>query len=220
MFRARDQIESLPTRAAVQVALLLTDGIHNWPPGSSPLETLPDLQEGGIRVYALGVGAPGAVDMPALSALATGTGGRSYAVGDNQPSLIETKMVEINAEVRGGIITTEPILFPDSRSSAVDKVIGKPERPVPPRRRPPLKQLLEALRVPDAEHLLPGHAGPPSNRAVAIPVVRRAGRGPRQLHGHPSRERGCLALSPGPERRRRGHHAWRYRDAGGERRAA
>ena len=33
LFRARDQIESLPTRAAVQVVVLLTDGVHNSPSG-------------------------------------------------------------------------------------------------------------------------------------------------------------------------------------------
>jgi von Willebrand factor type A domain-containing protein len=170
LFRARDEIESLPTRAAVQVVLLLTDGVHNSPFGSSPLEALPDLQEGGIRVYSLGVGSPGDVDMAPLNALATGTGGRSYAVGDNQASLIENKMVEINAEVRGGIITTEPVIFPDSRSGAIDKVIGKSEKPVDPRRRPPLDRLLEALRISDVQRLYPVGGRSPSNRAVAIPV--------------------------------------------------
>jgi hypothetical protein len=170
LFRARDQIESLPTRAAVQVALLLTDGVHNSPSGSSPLEALPDLQEGGIRVYALGVGSPGDVDMAPLNALATGTGGRSYAVGDNQASLIENKMVEINAEVRGGIITTEPVLFPDSRPGAIDKAIRKSEKPIDPRRRPPLDRLLKALRISDVQRLYPVGGRPPSSRAVAIPV--------------------------------------------------
>jgi hypothetical protein len=170
LFRARDQIESLPTRAAVQVALLLTDGVHNSPSGSSPLEALPDLQEGGIRVYALGVGSPGDVDMAPLNALAAGTGGRSYAVGDNQASLIENKMVESNAEVRGGIITTEPVLFPDSRPGAIDKAIGKSEKPIDPRRRPPLDRLLKALRISDVQRLYPVGGRPPSSRAVAIPV--------------------------------------------------
>ena len=160
----------MPTRAAVQAALLLTDGIHNSPPGSSPLEALADLQEGGVRVYALGVGSPSAVDMTPLNALATGTGGRSYAVGDNQPSLIETKMVEINAEVRGGIITTQPVLFPDSRPSGIDNVIGKPERPVPPRRRPSLERLLTALNIPNIERLYARRGRSPLNRAVAIPI--------------------------------------------------
>jgi hypothetical protein len=42
-----DQIESLPTRAAVQVGLLITDGIHNFPAGSSPVEALEDYRRAG-----------------------------------------------------------------------------------------------------------------------------------------------------------------------------
>ncbi len=170
LFRARDEIESLPTRAAVQVVLLLTDGKHNFPTGSSALEALGDLQEGGIRVYALGVGRSGDVDLATLDALAGGTGGRSYAVGDNQPGLIETKMVEINAEVRGGIITTEPVIFPVSRPSAIDKVIGGSRGPVDPHQRPPLEQLLKAARISDLTQLLLGGGGARHGRLVAIPV--------------------------------------------------
>src|SRR5215218_501062 len=170
LFRARDQIESLPTRAAAQVVLLLTDGIHNFPAGSSALEALGDLQEGGIRVYTLGVGTRSQIDMGTLDALAAGTGGRSYSVGDDQPALIETKMVEINAEVRGGIITTEPVLFPDSRPSAVDKVIGRSREPVDPRERPPLGSLLKAARISDLTQLRPRGERARHSRLVAFPV--------------------------------------------------
>jgi len=170
LFRARDEIESLPTRAASQVVLLLTDGIHNFPSGSSALEALGDLQEGGIRVYTLGVGRRSEIDMGTLEAIATGTGGRSYSVGDDQPALIETKMVEINAEVRGGIITTEPVLFPDSRPSAIDKVIGRPREPVDPGKRPPLERLLKAARISDVTQLRPRGGRLRHNRLVAIPV--------------------------------------------------
>jgi hypothetical protein len=170
LFRARDEIESLPTRAAAQVVLLLTDGIHNFPSGSSALEALGDLQEGGIRVYTLGVGTPSQIDMGALDAIATGTGGRSYAVGDDQPALIETKMVEINAEVRGGIITTEPVIFPDSRPSAIDKVIGGSREPLDPRKRPPLESLLKAARVSDPAQLRALEGSAQHGRLVSIPV--------------------------------------------------
>jgi hypothetical protein len=171
LYRARDQIESLPTRAAGQVVLLLTDGVHNSPSGSSPLETLPELTDGGIRVYALGIGGPADVDMNPLNALATGTGGRSYAVGNNQPSVIENKMVEINAEVRGGIITTEPVLFPDSQRENIDAVIGQSDAPLPPDQRPPLEQVLDAigLTIADLPVLYP-NPNPHSPRVVAIPV--------------------------------------------------
>ena len=42
--------------------------------------------------------------------------GRSYSVGNDAKDKIQSKMAEINAEVRGGIITTLPIYFPDSQS--------------------------------------------------------------------------------------------------------
>ena len=81
LYRSLDAIEGLPTRATVQVALLLTDGQHNTPAGSLATEVLPEFQEGGVRIYSLGVGAPNQVDMDTLDALSDGTGGRSYAVG-------------------------------------------------------------------------------------------------------------------------------------------
>jgi hypothetical protein len=174
LFAARTEIESRPTRAAVQVGLLITDGIHNFPTGSSPLEAVDELADGGIRLYALGVGQPGDVDMGALNALANGTGGRAYAVGDNQPSVIEHAMVEINAEVRGGIITTEPVLFPDSRTSAIDKIVEplleKGKGTVPPARRPRLEELLEVAGVESLELLLRRGRRSPRIRVVPVDV--------------------------------------------------
>jgi hypothetical protein len=175
LFAARTEIESLPTRAAVQVGLLITDGIHNYPSGSSPLEAVDELADGGIRLYTLGVGQPGDVDMGALTALADGTGGRAYAVGDNQPSVIEHAMVEINAEVRGGIITTEPVLFPDSRTSAIDKLIAplleKGKGTVPPARRPRLDELLKVAGVESLDLLLlRGRRASPRIRVIPVDV--------------------------------------------------
>ena len=169
----RDQIESLPTRAAVQVGLLITDGIHNYPAGSSAREALDEYQEGGIRLYTLGVGQPGAVDTSELEVLATSTGGRSLAVGDNQPSVIENAMIEINAEVRGGIITTQPVLFPDGGAERVDEVIAplldRFKGEVPPDGRPRLGELLDALGVKSLDDLLRG-APNPTVRAAVTPV--------------------------------------------------
>jgi von Willebrand factor type A domain len=174
LFEARSQIIGPPTRAAVQVALLLTDGIHNTPTGSSPTEVLSSFQDDGIRIYALGVGTPSTVDMTPLNALAAGTGGRAYAVGDNQPGQIEAAMIEINAEVRGGIITTSPILFPDSRSSGIDKllapVVGEGQKPVPATKRPRLEAILKASRVANIDRLRPRRQRASNPRMVAIPV--------------------------------------------------
>ena len=173
LFEARDQIESLPTRAAVQVALLLTDGIHNTPVFSSPLEVLPDFQEGGIRLYTLGVGAPALVDMDVLDELAASTGGRSFGVGDDEAGLIEAAMVEINAEVRGGIITTAPVLFPDSKAANVDQLfkplLDRGKGRVPPKSRPKLATVLDALGKRKIEDLKTTR-GARSSRYVAIPV--------------------------------------------------
>lgn len=126
LFEGLDQIQTPATRAAVQVALLLTDGKHNTPAGSEASEVLPSFKEAGVRIYTLGVGEPPhAVDMGVLDELAEETGGAPYAVGDDEPGLIEAAMVEINAEVRGGIITTSPELFPDSSKMKLDEIIKK-----------------------------------------------------------------------------------------------
>ena len=150
LYRGLDEIQSLPTRAAVQVALLLTDGIHNTPLGSSPSEVIPEFNEAGARIYALGVGDPAAVDMPTLDQLAEDTGGRSYAVGDDRPGEVEAAMVEINAEVRGGIITTVPSAFPDAKKSRADDYFAKHFDQLSEkdrRRHPPLEEVLKALRL-------------------------------------------------------------------------
>jgi hypothetical protein len=144
LLAALTEISSPPTRAATQVAVLLTDGIHNTPFGSQAQEALPALRENGLRVYALGCGDPNEVDMPTLDAIATGTGGRSYAVGTNQPNEIEAKLVEINAEVRGGLIASVPatLLDPgDSKTaSRVLAALRKGERP-------PFRKLVRALGI-------------------------------------------------------------------------
>lgn len=129
------EISSAPTRAATQVAVLLTDGIHNRPFFSRAQEAVPTLRENGVRVYALGVGDATEVDIPTLDDIASGTGGRSYAVGTGQPNEIETALVEINAEVRGGLIDSIPVDLPDSGTGeACQKLKGhlspEGERPV------------------------------------------------------------------------------------------
>ena len=58
------EISTPPTRAATQVAVLLTDGMHNSPLFSSAQQAVPKLRENGVRVYALGVGDATEVDIP------------------------------------------------------------------------------------------------------------------------------------------------------------
>ena len=114
--------------------MLLTDGIHNTPLFTYAQAAMPTLRENGVRVYALGVGDPNEVDMPTLDDIADGTGGRSYAVGTSQPNDVENALVEINAEVRGGIIDSLPVTLPDAEPSDIDKRLrpllsGKRPRP-------------------------------------------------------------------------------------------
>ena len=168
LYEALNQIKSLGTRAAVQVALLLTDGKHNTPSGSSATEVIPDFNDNGVRIYSLGVGAADAVNMDVLDQISEETSGSSYSVGDDQPSIIEASMVEINAEVRGGIITTVPSTFPDSKDPEVDKVIASliisTDKP-----RPSLQELLHGLNLDSVDDLLKPSANLQS-RVLAIPV--------------------------------------------------
>lgn len=165
LYEALNQIQTPVTRAAVQVALLLTDGMHNTPYGSQATEVLSSFKESGTRIYCLGVGDANVVDMDVLDELATGTGGTSYAVGDDQPGIVEAAMVEINAEVRGGIITTNPLIFPDTKKSMLDKVVQE----VGKRKRPGLEKIFDALGVKTIEQLI-GNKSEANNRLWTVPV--------------------------------------------------
>jgi hypothetical protein len=165
LYEALDQIQTPTTRAAVQVALLLTDGMHNTPYGSQATEVLPSFKESGTRIYSLGVGDANVVDMDVLDELAVETGGTSYAVGDDQPGVVEAAMVEINAEVRGGIITTNPLIFPDTKKSTLDEIVQK----VGENKRPGLEKLLGVLGVETIQQLL-GNKSKANKRAWAVPV--------------------------------------------------
>lgn len=153
LYEGLDQIQTPATRAAVQVALLLTDGKHNTPSGSEASEVLPAFKEAGVRIYTLGVGEPDVVDMDVLDELAEETGGISYAVGDDEPGLVEAAMIEINAEVRGGIITTSPQLFPDSSELKLDEIIRKIVSRYK-EKRPPFEQIRKLLGLKDLNDIL------------------------------------------------------------------
>lgn len=153
LFEGLDQIQIPATRAAVQVALLLTDGMHNTPFGSEASEVLPSFKDAGVRIYTLGVGEPHVVDMDVLDELAEETGGISYAVGDDEPGVVEAAMVEINAEVRGGIITTSPQLFPDSSEMKVDEIIRKIIS-ISREKRPPFEEIYKVFGLKDLNEVL------------------------------------------------------------------
>ena len=70
-------------------------------------------------------------------------------------------MIEINAEIRGGIITTQPITFPDSQNGETKKY-----------RRRTCKEIIEILGI-DPSNLIEEmklYQGPLKNRFVLVPV--------------------------------------------------
>jgi len=73
---ALNQITGAGARAATQVVVLLTDGLHNN--GESPSAVLPDLIANGVRVYTIGVGTD--IDAALLQNIAHATGGTFYRI--------------------------------------------------------------------------------------------------------------------------------------------
>jgi len=109
--RALNEILGAGQRAATQVMVLLTDGLHNR--GEDPNAVLPDLAANGVRVYTIGVGP--SIDSSLLQAIATGTGGTYYRINPNlstgdQEFRIRTVLQEISGIARenGGVVTTRP----------------------------------------------------------------------------------------------------------------
>lgn len=113
---ALNEILGAGQRAATQVAVLLTDGLHNV--GEDPSTVLPDLIANGVRVYTIGIG-PG-VNTTLLQGIASQTGGTFYridpslSVGDQQ-FRIRTVLMEISGVARdnGGVVTTQPEMVPE-----------------------------------------------------------------------------------------------------------
>jgi len=166
LYDALGQMQTLPTRAAVQVALLLTDGKHNTPQGSQATEVLPSFQEEGVRIYSLGVGGMDEVDPEVLETLAGETGGTSYIVDDNQQGDIQNAMAEINSQVRGGIITTAPYIFPDAPPTDLDDFIQKYKKKT---RRPRFIEILKKLKIRSIRTLM-NRKGSIKDRIISIPV--------------------------------------------------
>ncbi|MDQ0574297.1 VWA domain-containing protein [Agromyces albus] len=109
--QALDEILAAGQRAATQVAVLLTDGLHNS--GEDPNAVLPDLSANGVRVYTIGVGP--SIDSPLLQSIASSTGGTFYRIDPSLSSAdqefrIRTVLQEISGVARdnGGVVTTRP----------------------------------------------------------------------------------------------------------------
>ncbi len=116
LLEAVDQIQGEDGRAAVQAIVLLTDGIHNRPDGTTIDEAIPTLQDAGIPVYVIALGTPENVDYDALEELVTETGGAINQVGlaedadgntlppDQQNAVIAINIFEMNNLLRNGLV--------------------------------------------------------------------------------------------------------------------
>jgi hypothetical protein len=98
-------------RAATQIVVLLTDGLHNG--GEDPSTVLPDLVANGVRVYTIGIGQ--SIDTALLQSIATTTGGTFYRINPflsqaDQEFRIRTVLQEISGIARdnGGVVTSRP----------------------------------------------------------------------------------------------------------------
>lgn len=119
------QITSPGDRAATQVMILFSDGLHNT--GTAPETVLSSLIENGIRAYTIGFG-PYA-DQERLHQIADQTGGRFEQI-DADPDTpdaqleIQNYLIEISGEVRdgSGIITMSPGLLPEPSASETVEV--------------------------------------------------------------------------------------------------
>ena len=93
--------------AALQAAVVITDGAHNTPAGTTMGEVAPEFRAANTNIYTLGVGTGAEMDLPGLAALASATSGASRTAGDGfNANAIQDAMIEINAMVRGGVISS------------------------------------------------------------------------------------------------------------------
>ena len=123
--RGLTQIASPGDRAATQVAILFSDGLHNT--GTPPEDVIGDLVENGVRVYTIGFG-PYA-DQARLEEIAEDTGGRFEFIDADPGSIdaqleIQNYLIEVSGEVRdgSGIVTMMPGLLPEPVASEYAEV--------------------------------------------------------------------------------------------------
>ena len=119
------QITSPGDRAATQVMILFSDGLHNT--GTEPERVIDSLIENGIRVYTIGFGDN--ADQVRLQQIAEGTGGRFEQIDadpDTQDAQLEIQnyLIEISGEVQdcSGIVTMTPGLLPEPSDNELEEV--------------------------------------------------------------------------------------------------
>ena len=121
-----NQITSPGNRAATQVMILFSDGLHNTGTPPDDANVMGKLVENGIRAYTIGFG-PNA-DQARLQEIAEDTGGRFEQI-DADPDTpdaeleVQNYLIEISGEVRdgSGIITMSPGLLPEPLTGEREK---------------------------------------------------------------------------------------------------
>lgn len=168
LLTALNEMTSPGDLAAIQASLLLTDGAHNTPSGSSMSEVIPDYQDKNANIYTLGIGTGSEMDLDGLEDLSTATGGSSFTIGDGGNVLaVQNSMIEINNLIRGGIITAGPDIMPDMKKG--DKLSELELRPeLPPKKRPSMNELIEILGFDSLEALLKSRSLAPGRLQVFI----------------------------------------------------
>ncbi|MCP3972872.1 MAG: VWA domain-containing protein [bacterium] len=157
---ALSEILSPGTLAATQASVLITDGAHNRPIGTEMDEVLPDYDAANTNIYTLGVGTGAEMDLAGLDDLATRAGGVAQTVGDgSDATAIQDKMIEINAVVRGGMLSTTGSGGGDTRE-VEDKIDKRFAEDLPPEKRPTLDELAEGYGVVHWQKILAGEQLP------------------------------------------------------------
>ncbi|MDW3216705.1 MAG: vWA domain-containing protein [Ilumatobacteraceae bacterium] len=140
---ALGQITSPATPASVQAAVLITDGAHNAG-GTAVADAVDPYRSANTNIHTLGVGAGAEMDLPGLVELASDTGGTAQTAGEgSDAAAIQAAMIEINAVIRGGMLSTTGSGGGDTKEvdDRLDELARKADDIAPPDR-PSLDELI------------------------------------------------------------------------------
>lgn len=146
--------------AAVQAAVLITDGAHNGPGSMS--DAIEPYRAANTNIHTLGVGEGDEMDLPGLAALAAATGGTSQTAGNgSDAAAIQAAMIEINAVVRGGMVSSDGS-GGDISAEAGDNLDGlaREQADIAPEDRPTLTELVERFGLVPLEDVMKGSKEP------------------------------------------------------------
>jgi hypothetical protein len=155
---ALDELTGPDNPASVQAALLITDGAHNTPSGTSMDDVVPDYRAANTNIHTLGVGTGAEMDLEGLAGLAAATGGTSQTAGDgSDANAIQDALIEINAAIRGGMISTTGSGGSDTRDArdrlgGLARVAGR----LRPEKRPTLEEITAKYGVLPWEKIVRG----------------------------------------------------------------